>query len=494
MKKGVGYCRYSTDHQTENSIAYQTNAIVEYCRKNEIELIHIFSDEAETGTNTNRPGFQSLVQSARFKEFDCIIFYDTTRLSRDVSDWFTFRKEMMQLSVQLYSCTQDLGDIMNASNFLTELITVGLGQHMVLETRAKSMAGVREVAKKGLFTGGTVPFGYRVNHEQRYEIVPEEAAAVRYVYESYAAGDSMSSIVEWLDSRGYKTRKGNRFSVSSVRWILCSEKYTGNYVFGKEIRKVMRKWVKPQPNPDAVVVEGAIPPIVSQELKAKVDQRMNSNKKANARNKAKRMYLLSGLIECEKCGALYVSHTSTNKYGNEYSSYICSNKYNKRTCDAKNARAEKLEAFVIESLKNYLRDTDFEELAQYIANEVNNTTPDLKEEKAELAEINKKITNGVNALLNGMDIPELKDQIDALRLRKYELQDIIRTAESIRPKQLDPAKLVDMFKTSVEELENCDEIRLREIVHQHVTSIVANVDGTFTINLGVHLEQCGVVY
>lgn len=288
MKKGVGYCRYSTDHQTENSIAYQTNAIVEFCRKNEIDLIHIFSDEAETGTNTNRPGFQSLVQSARFKEFDCIIFYDTTRLSRDVSDWFSFRKEMMQLSVQLYSCTQNLGDIMNASNFLTELITVGLGQHMVLETRAKSMAGVREIAKKGLFTGGTVPFGYRINQERRYEIVPEEATAVRYIYESYAAGNSMASIVDWLDSHGYKTRKGNRFSVNSVKWILCSEKYTGNYVFSKEIRKVMHKWVKPHPNPDAVIVEGAIPPIVSQELKEKVNQRMKSNKKSNARNKAKK--------------------------------------------------------------------------------------------------------------------------------------------------------------------------------------------------------------
>lgn len=494
MKKGVGYCRYSTDHQTENSIAYQTNAIVEYCNKNNIDLVHIFSDEAETGTNTDRPGFQSLCQSAKFREFDCIIFYDTTRLSRDVADWFLFRKDMMQLGIQLYSCTQDLGDIMNASNFLTELITVGLGQHMVLETRAKSIAGVREVAKKGLFTGGTVPFGYQTNKEGYFEIVPDEALAVRHIHEAYVAGDSLKSIADWMNARGYKTRHGKQFTTIAVRTILCNEKYAGIYTYAKEIRRVMRKWVKPRPNPDVIVVENAIPPIVSEELKEKVRQRMHSVKKQNARNKAKRVYLLSGLIECEKCGATYTAHTSNNKYGKEYSSYICGNKYRGKTCDAQNIRTDKLEAFVIASLKNYLREVDFDDLAQYIANEINNATPSLKEEKAELAEINKKIANGVNALLNGMDIPELKEQMDMLRLRKSELEDIIKVAETIRPKQLDPAKIVDMFKTSVDELENCSETRLREIIHQHVTSIIANVDGTFTINLGVHLNGCGDAY
>ncbi len=52
-----------------------------------------------------------------------------------------------------------------------------------------------------------------------------------------------------------------------------------------------------------------------------------SDNKRNARNKAKWSYLLSGLIECEECGAAYVGHTSTSSKGVETRYYVCGNKY-----------------------------------------------------------------------------------------------------------------------------------------------------------------------
>ena len=52
--KAVSYCRYSTDNQTENSIMYQMAAAEEYCKKHGMVLIDVYSDEAKTGTNTNR--------------------------------------------------------------------------------------------------------------------------------------------------------------------------------------------------------------------------------------------------------------------------------------------------------------------------------------------------------------------------------------------------------------------------------------------------------
>ena len=42
----VGYARYSTDKQTDNSIAYQLNTITQYCNKNNINLTQFYSDEA----------------------------------------------------------------------------------------------------------------------------------------------------------------------------------------------------------------------------------------------------------------------------------------------------------------------------------------------------------------------------------------------------------------------------------------------------------------
>ena len=60
--KAVSYCRYSTDNQTENSIMYQMSAAEEYCKKHGMVLIDVYSDEAKTGTNTNREGLQRLIK------------------------------------------------------------------------------------------------------------------------------------------------------------------------------------------------------------------------------------------------------------------------------------------------------------------------------------------------------------------------------------------------------------------------------------------------
>ena len=212
-----------------------------------------------------------------------------------------------------------------------------------------------------------------------------------------------------------------------------------------------------------------------------------SDNKRNAVNKAKRPYLLSGLIECEACGAAYVGHTTTSGKGYETRYYVCGNKYRTHTCTAKNINAEEIETFVMQQLKAYLLATDFEAEAQRIADQINNSTPELTAERAERASVTAQINNGLRAILNGMDIPELRDEMDKLRVRKSELEDIIgrRTA---RRQPVDPKSIVQIYEES---LENWDT-NLPEIVKQHVTKIYAHTDGSVSVNVGVHINGASV--
>ena len=146
----AAYARYSTDKQTENSIAYQLDAIRKYCREHSITIVATFADEAESGTNMDREGFRQMVAAAGRGEFDAVVIYDVTRGSRDVGDWFTFRKAMLMLGVQVIATTQSLGDITNSNDFLLELISVGMGQREVLETRQKSINDVAVKAAGGV--------------------------------------------------------------------------------------------------------------------------------------------------------------------------------------------------------------------------------------------------------------------------------------------------------------------------------------------------------
>lgn len=147
--RAAAYARYSTDHQQRNSIEYQLDAIRAYCREHDITITATYTDEGETGTNTDRPGFQSMMAAADRGEFEAVVIYDISRGSRDVGDWFQFRKKMLHLGVQVISATQELGDPESGNDFLVELLNVGLGDREVLETRQKSIAGVAVKPSRG---------------------------------------------------------------------------------------------------------------------------------------------------------------------------------------------------------------------------------------------------------------------------------------------------------------------------------------------------------
>ena len=483
----AAYARYSTDMQTENSILYQLEAIQKYSMENNITITHVFQDEGKSGTNTDRDGFNGLLAAAKRGEFKNIIIYDVSRGSRDVGDWFNFRKEMLLLGVNVISCKQKLGNLLNGSDFLNELITVGLGQHQVLDIRQKSIDGVAVKAKQGMFLGGIAPYGYTIS-DGRYIINEYEAVAIRKIFNMYDEGYSYAAILSEL--KDYKTQRGNNFSQTTVHSILKNIRYTGVYVWNGRKCKVLRKWAGGAPNPNATVIDGAIPAIIDKDLFERVQTKMSVNKTRNASKKAKKTYLLSGLIVCEQCGSNYVAGTSTNSRGS-YVYYRCSRKHNHKggeSCPSKNINGASLEAFIVANLKSYLKETNFDDIANYIASQVNASMCDVSKEKKELQDINAKINNGVNAILNGMDMPELKDEIDRLRVRKSELEDIISTAE-VQKRQLDPTKLVEYFKVSADELDTCTPEQLRTIINQHVSKIIAHVDGSVTVNIGISLNH-----
>ena len=481
----VGYARYSTEFQTDNSIAYQTTAIQEYCEKHDINLLKVYSDEAMTGTNTNRPAFQQMLAAAEQHLFDAVIIYDISRGSRNVVDWFSFRQEMARIDIQVISCNQHLGDILDPNTYLTELITAGIGQHMVLDTRKKSIDGKNELAKKGIFCGGNPPLGYDIN-DGNYIINPKEAKIVQTIFTMYADGHSYNEILKELD--GAVGKAGRPLGKNSLYSILKNERYIGVYTWNKRKIKIMGKWAGGRPNPDIVRIENAIPPIIDETIWRKVEERMKDNSRRATSKSCRHNYLLSGLIQCDKCGATFVGHTSTNQKKISTPYYICGNKYRTHTCCTKNINADRLETFVVMQIKHYLKTADFETLADEICKQVNSAAPDVSAEKKELSEIETKITNGINAILGGVNIPELKDEVDKLRIRKSELEDVITYKEKNKTRTLNRDKLVEMLKESAENIDSTDS---NTLIRNFVTKIYAHADGTVTVNLGVHINGCG---
>jgi len=189
---------------------------------NSFILTNIYTDEARSGTNLDRDGFRRMERDAGHKMFDAIVIYDQSRLSRNVVDWFTIRDKFRQMNIQLYSCTETIGDVDNPTSFLTESMKAIISQHFVMETRKKIMAGQAVKAKECAFLGGIPPLGYdAVNGE--YVVNEREAGAVRLIFEFYAAGYGYKYICSKLKEHGFKSKRGVEIGTNAIKPILRND-------------------------------------------------------------------------------------------------------------------------------------------------------------------------------------------------------------------------------------------------------------------------------
>ena len=87
-----GYCRYSSDLQTEASIEQQKQEIEEYSKRNNITIIDYYIDEAKSGKKSTRENFQNMINDAcKKKKVQAILVWKTDRFARNTFDNLFFR-------------------------------------------------------------------------------------------------------------------------------------------------------------------------------------------------------------------------------------------------------------------------------------------------------------------------------------------------------------------------------------------------------------------
>lgn len=466
--RAAAYARYSTDKQTENSIDTQLSAISCYCREHGHTITSTYIDMAMSGTNTEHPDFRRMLDSAKARQFDCVVAYDISRASRDVGDWMSFRKLMRSLNIEVLSTTEKLGSIDNPNDFLTELLTAGLGQHMVLQTRQKSIAGVAEKAKHGVFLGGYPPLGYDIQ-DNTYVINSAEAETVRLIYDLYASDNSYDNIIDVLANRGSIGKRGRPLGKNSLYSILQNERYIGVYTWNKKQMKYMGKWAGGKDNPNVIRIEDAVPRIIDQNTWERVQRRMSDNKH-NASNTAKYEYLLAGLIECGECGGTYTGKTNTSGKGYTTRYYVCGNKYRTHTCKARNINADELEVAVVAYLKDYFAKGDFDAMAAEIFKAYKESSSSKETERRELVSVEQKIGNLIKAPTAGVDCEEVRDELTRLKVRKVELEELLSlSSETVITKEAIVAKL----KKDAQLLQ---EGEIKRLIKAYITKIYARND------------------
>ncbi len=434
MKKTAVYARFSSDNQRKESIDEQVRACKYFAQQTgQYDIVKIYSDEALSGFKRThkREGFLRLIEDARSHKFECVMVYELSRFSRNGTDTITYTKELERLGIEFVSVRERL-DRTPEGRMMMYVIT-GMNEYYSRNLAIEVMRGLKENAYNAKHTGGTPPLGYDVDKNGKYIINPTEAAAVRLIFDMYLSGSGYTAIVEELNSRGYRTKRGSKFVRNSLYDLLRNEKYRGDFIYNRTASlkggKHNRHAYKDEA--DVIRVENAFPAIITKEEYKEVLRCMKENEHKGTKNAAVHDYLLSGKVYCGECGKSMYGETRFRS-GHNYS-YYCCNGHKSKICTKRAIRCDKLEDEVIEQLnKMFFTPQLIDNIAERLHDENNNSKADELSNilRKESADLKRKIDNGTKVILDGVDSDELREAVKELSARKKVVDQSILNIEA----------------------------------------------------------------
>lgn len=284
MKTAAIYVRVSTDMQTEMSPDSQRKLALEYCKKNDLEVYGIYSDEGISGRKAEkRPEFQRMISDAKAGAFDYVVVWKFSRFARNMEESLVYKNALKRHGVEVASISEPIPE--GPIGALIERIFEWMDEYYSINLSGEVRRGLRERAARG-YTVGATPFGYRREGEELV-IDPENAEIVREIFRRAANGSSMYAIAEWLNDRGISSARG-AWNENTIRGLLKNERYIG----------------KRRPGKDGEYYQAVLPPILTPaEFEAVASVRDGARERyfRNLRPDIERSWV-QGVVVCADCG------------------------------------------------------------------------------------------------------------------------------------------------------------------------------------------------
>ena len=236
----VAMFRVSTERQANEgaSLDAQERTYNELASKSKWKTLAKYRGcESATQAAADRQVLQQVLACIREQSPDALYVHEQSRLTRgDELDVALLLRELKDRQVKII-----VSGVVRDMSSIDERFMVGI---QTLVDRAESerikervSRGKREKARQGKKNCGPAPLGYRnpaVGDPARgtLQIVPEEAALVRRIFELAATGIGSRAVADQLNTEGLRAPRGGLWGKTSVSRILRNPTYIGVHVSG----------------------------------------------------------------------------------------------------------------------------------------------------------------------------------------------------------------------------------------------------------------------
>jgi site-specific DNA recombinase len=441
--RAASYARYSSDLQKDKSIDDQFAENERIAERENFDIVARFNDRAKTAaTMFERDGLHNLLEAARNREFDVVIVYDLSRLSRDQEDTAHILKLLNFYDI----------DIWTGEGKVTAL---SAGLRAIINQQAREDIG-RNVRRghNGLIRAGKVPgrppYGYRrTARKAEIEIDPETAAIVRRIYRDYVGGASPRAIAVALTNEAIPSPSGGRWNFRTLiscdghnerLGLLANPFYTGRIIWNR--RRVVR-------NPDGGkrgqkaspenIIEAEAPHLrIIEQVLFDAAQEVRAKRKINKRTGRvpflpRADHLLAGLLRCGICnGPIRVRGKAC---GITYICCVAADRH-KACAHKRNYNLEYVTQEVITGVCEMLRDSDA--IKATLAGHAKERAAESKGKRAELAKVHaerNRVQVRIDRLVEAIDtsdtpVAALMAKLNGLEVERVALAERERLLEA----------------------------------------------------------------
>lgn len=233
LSKAAIYARTSANKPGFHySIEEQVTRCWDRCDQLNWDVIFAFTDEAESGKDTNRPAFQEMLEKAELGCIDVVVFWKLDRFCRSLADLVKTEERLNEYDVALQSVTEyiDTASPVGRFNFRNLASAAELESDL---TSQRVRIGMHGMAKEHRWPNDHPPLGYDLAEDQTLEINEREATLVRRIFHLYIEHRSMPEVAQTLNEDDITTKRDGEWSRWAVKKILTNELYQGEYQLGE---------------------------------------------------------------------------------------------------------------------------------------------------------------------------------------------------------------------------------------------------------------------
>ena len=375
-----GYVRLSRedgDKEESNSVTGQKDLIRDYLSRHpDLRERGMKVDDGFTGSNFDRPGFQSMMEDVKAGRINCIVVKDLSRFGREHLDAGKYIENIFPFFGVRFIAINDHYDSLHRNPESDEIILPFrnmLNEAYCRDTSIKVRSLFAVKRDRGDFIGSSAPFGYMKSPDDRHKLVADDFASgvVRDIFRWKIQGLGIGDIADALNEKGvptpmdykksrgvrydtpFRTKKESVWGATMVLRILQNPVYIGTLEQGRvttpsyKVKRIIQK-----PREEWAVVENCHEAIIDRLDFEIVQKALSMDTRTSVAGRPADIF--GGVLRCRECGAPMVRKTVPSGR-KKFVYYVCSAHKSAKTCSSHNIRDTVLEGIVLQALQVRIR-------------------------------------------------------------------------------------------------------------------------------------------